>query len=168
MSSPSPYLTWSKGHNKRARAFTKGCQGSDVNHTLTTALPSLSSTIILHCSFISHHPSILLLASHLLHQILIFSSTTCPPFSPCVQTTSTHTALLDEPTLVTPVLLCISSFLTQSIRVIPHILLRNLISISFNHFSATAIPYASSPYSAVGTANPSYKLLFTFIPLLYN
>ena len=55
----------------------------------------------------SINPSILFLAyfsnSHLSNQILLFSSPTgLPPFSPCVQTTSTYTALLSQLTLRTP------------------------------------------------------------------
>ena len=45
-----------------------------------------------------------------------------------------HTALLNQPTLLTPVLLHSSSFLTQHTYVYPCILLSHLISITFNLF----------------------------------
>ena len=64
-------------------------------------LSPLLRTIILPCSthfFFLEHPSItfmvFLSSSHFLHQIRSFSSPTGPPFSPYVQTTSTHTTLL--------------------------------------------------------------------------
>ena len=73
--------------------------------------------------------------THLSHQILLFSSPTVPlPFSQCVQTTSTHTSLLDQPTLVTPVLLSTTSFLTLSISVSPQKFLRHHVFITFNLF----------------------------------
>ena len=55
------------------------------------------------------------------HRILLFSFTIGPsPFIPFVEITSTHTALLDQPTLVTPVLLHIS-FLTVHTHYSTHI-----------------------------------------------
>ena len=63
---------------------------------------------------------VFLSTSHFSHQILLLSSLISPPpFSPCVQTTSTYSALLDQLTLVTPVLLH-TSFLTRFIRVTPY------------------------------------------------
>ena len=79
--------------------------------------------------------------------------------------TSTHTAF-DQPTLITSVLLRNSSFLIQYIHVTLHILLKHLLSIKyFPFFSGTPILQVAVPYSAVGTATPSYNLLFTIIPI---
>ena len=120
---------------------------------------------------ISHHPSIPFVAflsiSHLSHWILLFSSPSGRlPFSPCIQTILTHCALLDQLTHVKPVILRTSSFLTWSTCVTPHILLRHLVSITFNlFFSVTAILHVSAPYDAIGTVTPSYNLFYIYIPI---
>ena len=82
-------------------------------------------TFLFHSMLFTHCPPIPFLDFLSTSQwILLFSSPTSrPPFTPCVQTISTHTALLDHPTLVTPVLLCTFSFLTRFIRVTSYIFL---------------------------------------------
>ena len=96
----------------------------------------LSCTIILpfQSTLFSHSPYIPFVAflstSHLLHQIPL-SQTKSSPYFPYFQTTSTHTALFDQPTLIASVLLHMNSFLTRSIRFTPDILLRHRISIYF-------------------------------------
>ena len=114
-------------------------------------------TFFFHSTLFSHCPSIPFVAFHwtfyLPHQIPLLSSPTGPPlFFPCVQTTSTISALLDQPTLITLVPLCTSFYLTWSISITPHTLLKHLISIIFNIFYSTAIFHVSVPYSAVDTA----------------
>ena len=114
-----------------------------LSHTII--LPSSTHTLVFHSTHsLLHYTSISLMAllslSHLSYKILLFSSPTGPPsFSPCVQTTSTHSARPVN-SLVIPVLLHTTSFLTLSKDVTPQILLRHLISITFNLFSVLLIP----------------------------
>ena len=182
MPSPSPHLIWSKSHNRCTRTSSKGRQGSVTNHELTTVLHLLLlCTIILPCStdiplssntFFtpSIHPVHYLTSpphtSHLSRRILLFSSINWSSFilSMCSNQLDTLCSTRPVNSLVTSVLLWIFSLFTQSIYVPPHILLRHFIFIIFNiFFSATSILHVSSPYSAVGTATPSYNLLFIFI-----
>ena len=123
---------------------------------------SLSYTIIHACStdipllFVAF-----LSTTHLLYQILLFSSPFSPLFSSCVPTTLTLCSVQPPNSLVTPVLYSMSSFLSWSIRVTPQMLLKHLISITFNlFFSSTAIFHVSAHCNAVHTATPSYNLLF--------
>ena len=55
---------------------------------------------LFHSVLFSHRPSIPFVAflstQHLSQWIILFSSPTSPPFSPCVQTTSTHSAMLNQ------------------------------------------------------------------------
>ena len=166
-----PYLIWSKGHTRCPVISFRDCQNQVIKYAFTIAFHLLlSCTIIFPCSTditvplnalfrLSSIPFLVFPSTS--HQKLLFSSLNGPvPFSACVQTTSTHTALLHQ-----PVLLCISSFLTLSIRVAPHILLKHLISITFNIFFVTIILHVSVRYITVGIATPSYNLLFMFIPI---
>ena len=126
-----------------------------------------SSLFHRHSSFIqlfSHRPSILFVVFTTSPHILLFSSAIdLLPFSPCVQTTSTHCCA--QPTNSPNT--CSPSHLIWSINITPQILLSHhlLISITFKLFFAFAILHVSGPSSAVGTANPIYILLFTFIPI---
>ena len=106
---------------------------------------------ISHWALFSHRPSIPFVtsfwSSHLSHQILLFPSpTNPPPLSPCTKPPQ-HTLLCSTTQLSrnTRVLLCTFSFLTRSIRVTPHILLRTPISITFIIFSAADILHDSAP-----------------------
>ena len=101
---------------------------------------------------------VFLLTAHLSHP-LPFSPLTSPPtFSLYIKTISTHTALLHQPTLITPVL-CRSSLVhTHYSAHTPHF-----------HYIQSLIHYCCtpccSPNNAVGSAILSYNLLFTFIPI---
>ena len=119
----------------------------------------------------SHHPFIPFVAflstSHLSHQIQLFS----PPidhslFSSYVQTTSTPSALLNQPPFITPILLD-TSFLTQSKCVTPHILFRHLISITFNLiFSVTVMFQTHRVQLALGIIIQIKKLRYELTALL--
>ena len=110
----------------------------------------LSHTIILLCS--TH----ILFSFNTLFTLSIHSIIGLPHTSHIRSYYSLHQPVLlhslhvsETHTFVTPVLLC-TSFITQIMCVTPHILLRHLISITFNLFSfATAILNVSTPYSAV-------------------
>ena len=98
------------------RTSSRGHHSRVISHAFTSALHLLiSRTIILPCSTdipfsfnalftLSIHP--FLSTSHLSHQILLFSLPTGPsPFSPYVQTTSTH-YLIDWYLLIKSMMTC--------------------------------------------------------------
>ena len=131
-------------------------------HTIITSSSTdipLSSNALFTPSI---HFTVFLSNFHLMHQILLFSSLTSSIISLCPNHLNTHCFAWPANSLVTPVLLHTSSFLTLStILITSH---THLISITFNlFFSATAILHVSAPYCIVGTATPSYRLFFTLI-----
>ena len=115
---------------------------------------------LLHLTFSTHCPGIpcivFPLAKQLSHQIYLSSS-------PNAFLTSLHMPkhCFISKLSYNPSLLCISSFLAQSIWMTPQILLRHLISITAP-LCCSCVP-VSATYSTVGTTPPSYNLLLTFI-----
>ena len=81
-----------------------------------------------------------LLLSHQILLRILFTNQSSSILSMCPNHLKIHCSAWPAHSIITPILLCISSFLTRFIRVTPHILLRHFCSITFNLlFSATAI-----------------------------
>ena len=108
------------------------------NRRVTLDAQKLPPWVVKAASIIMHSS---LLSSHLYHaQSSLLALHDIPLLFNVLFTSPIHHSALPPKSLVTPILLRASSFLTRSIPVTPHILLRHHIYIKFN-LSSLLLPY---------------------------
>ena len=174
---PIPFLllTWSTDQIKCGRTSCQGHHGCISIHAFTSTIYSILSHK--HSSLLHRHHLDLTLFPLFIHPIcglrlnlttlksdllIFFTSNSSSILSTCPNYHNTFYNARSAKSLTTPDLRCTSSFYSQSIRVTPSILLKHLISITFNLvLSAALIFIASVPYDAVSTPPPSYNPFFT-------